>query len=91
MKIEITKDQYKTLLKLMYCGEWVLNSYKKSEDKVSQETDKLEQFIFPLAREFKLEKWINYDEKANKYFPTASMEDAFHKYIDTYNDRQRKL
>jgi len=29
-------------LKLMYCGEWVLNSYKKGEDKVLQETDKLE-------------------------------------------------
>jgi len=25
MNLELTKDQYETLLKLMYCGEWVLN------------------------------------------------------------------
>jgi len=52
MNMEITKEQYKTLLKLMYCGEWVLNSYKTGEDKVSQETDKFEQYIFSFAKEF---------------------------------------
>ncbi len=28
MNIKFTKDQYVTLLKLMYCGECVINSYK---------------------------------------------------------------
>jgi len=91
MNMEMTKEQYKTLLKLMYCGEWVLNSYKTGEDKVYQETDKFEQYIFSFAKEFKLEKWIEYDESGKKYFPTISMEEAFHKYIDTYNNRHRKL
>lgn len=91
MNLQFTKEQYKTLLKLMYCGEWVLNSSKTSEDKVFKETDVFEQFIFSFAKEFKLEKWIEYDEELKKYFPTALMEDIFHKYINIYNDRQRKL
>jgi hypothetical protein len=42
-----------------------------------------------FAKEYKLEKWIEYDNKNNKYFPTALMEDSFHKYIDKYNARQK--
>jgi hypothetical protein len=89
MNIELTSDQYKTLLKLMYCGEWVLNCYKTSEDKVYRETDKFEQYIFSFAKEFKLEKWIEYDDEMDKFFPTAQMEAAFHNYIDKYDNRDR--
>jgi hypothetical protein len=91
MNIEITRDQYQTLLKLMYCGEWVLNSYKTTTDKVYKETDEFEQYIFSFAKGFKLEKWIEYDDSLKKYFPTAQMEDDLHKYIDKYNQRQKKL
>jgi len=75
----------------MYCGEWVLNSYKTGEDKVFQETDEFEQYVFSYAKEFKLEKWIEYDDQLKKYFPTRAMETALHKYIDTYNTRHGKL
>ena len=89
MNIELTKDQYKTLLMLMYCGEWVLNCYKLKEDRVYIETDKFEQYIFAFAKEFKLEKMIVYNEMSKKYFPTAFMEQSFHKYIDRYDTRNR--
>jgi len=91
MQIELSKDQYQTLLKLIYCGEWVLNSYKTSEDTTYKETDKFEQYIFSFAKEFNLGKWIEYDEQLGKFFPTAAMEDAFHKYIDKYNLKQKRL
>jgi hypothetical protein len=90
MNIELTKDQYEILLKLMYCGEWVLNSHKTSEDKAYKETDKFEQHIFSYAKEFKMDKLIEYDNEEKKYYPTALMEDNIHKYIDMYNARQRK-
>jgi hypothetical protein len=89
MTIDLTNDQYKTLLKLMYCGEWVFNSYKTSEDKIYKETDKFEQYIFSFAKEFKLEKWIEFDSELGTYFPTAQMEDALQKYIDKYDERER--
>lgn len=91
MSIDLTKEQFETLLKIMYCGEWVLNSYKTKEDKVSIETDKFEQYIFSFAKEYKLGKWIIYDDEFKRFFTTASMEDTFHKYIDKYNQKQRNL
>ncbi len=56
MNIELTKKQYRTLLTMYYCGEWVLNSYKTREDKIYKETDEIEQFIFSLAKKYGLEK-----------------------------------
>jgi hypothetical protein len=75
----------------MYCGEWVLNSYKTTEDSIYRETDKFEQYIFGYTKDFKLEKFIEREGEDRKYFPTAQMEEAFHKYIDKYNERQKHL
>jgi hypothetical protein len=91
MNMELTKEQYKTLLKLMYCGEWVFKSYKIGEDKIYKETDQFEQYIFSFAKGYKLDQWIEYDEESRKYFPTLFMENSIHKYVDIYNQRQRKL
>jgi len=80
-----------TLLKIMDCGEWVLNSYKTKEDKIYKESDELEQVIFSYAKEFKLEKWIEYDESSQKYFPTILMEETGSKFPDKYKEKQRRL
>lgn len=91
MKIELSKNQYKTLLTVMYCGEWMLNSHKTDDDKLSEETANLEQLIFSFAKEAGLEKWMEYDEDSKKFFPTADMEDEIHKHIDNYNKRLKRL
>lgn len=90
MKIELSPKQYKVLLTIMYCGEWVLNSHKVEDDKISKETKNLEQLIFSLAKEAGLEEWIEYDDMMKKYFPTADMEDEIHIHIDNYNKRQKR-
>lgn len=90
MRIELNENQYKTLLTIMYCGEWVLNSFKTDEDKMSKETNDLEQLIFSFAKEAGLEEWIEYDNEMELYFPTADMEDDLHFHIDKYNERQKK-
>jgi hypothetical protein len=91
MNIDLTKEEYKTLLKIMYCGEWVLNSHKTKEDVLYKETDSLEQIIFSYAKGFKMEKWIEYDDGAKKYFPTLLMEETCSNHLDKYNKRQREL
>ena len=89
MKIELTKEQYKSLLTIMYCGEWMLNSYKKTDDMISKKTDNLEQNIFSFAKDAGLERWIEYDTEMEKYFPTAEMEDELHKFVDLYHLKQK--
>lgn len=91
MKIELTEKQYKTLLVLTYCGEWMLNSFKTNTDKVSKETDNLEQVVFSYAKNAGLENWIEYDEKLKMYLPTANMEEELQECIDKYNQRQKEI
>jgi hypothetical protein len=90
MKIELTKEEYKTLLTITYCGEWMLNSHKIKVDSISKRTESLEQNIFSFAKDAGLGKWIEFDTEMKKYFPTADMEDELHKFIDLYNLRQKK-
>jgi hypothetical protein len=91
MEIPFTKEQYKTLLQLLYFGEWVANSYKAKEDKLYKESDRLEQHIFSYASKFGLDNLIEYDESLKKFVPTLSMEEKFHPLIDKYNRRQIEL
>jgi len=32
MKIELTKEQYKNLIKLVYLGNWIVNSIRSGEE-----------------------------------------------------------
>jgi len=91
MKIELTKKQYKALVTMLYCGDWLLNSYKSTDDKVQKETEEVEQLIYSFAKEAGLEKWFEYDKDMDTYFPTADMDDDMFDFIDTYNNRQLDL
>jgi hypothetical protein len=91
MEIPFTKDQYKTLLQLLYFGEWVANSHKTKEDKLYKESDSLEQHIFSFASKFGIDDLIEYDDSLKKYVPSLKMEEKFHPLIDKYNRRQIQL
>ncbi|MGC9341443.1 MAG: hypothetical protein ACP5E3_01980 [Bacteroidales bacterium] len=69
----------------------MLYSHKTKEDKLSQKTEQLEQKLFSIAKEAGLDKWIEYDDEMDRYFPTIEMEEEIHHYIDTYNHRQRNF
>ncbi|MDO6472315.1 hypothetical protein [Maribacter sp. 1_MG-2023] len=73
----------------MYCGEWMLNSYKDNDDEISKETDEVKQSVFSFAKDSRLEKWVEYDSEMDKYFPTADMEDELYKFINIYNLKQK--
>ena len=87
--MNISKSQYKSLLMIAYCGEWVINSHKTKVDKIQSETESAEQYIFSFAKEFGFENLIEYDEDLKMYFPTAEMEENFHGLIDNYDLKQK--
>ena len=91
MEINFTKKQFHTLLQLLYCGEWMANSYKTKQDKLYIESDNLEQHIFSFASKFGFNKLIEYDPEFEKFVPTLTMEEKFHPMIVKYNRRQIEL
>jgi hypothetical protein len=90
MKILFTKDQYLKLLKLVYLGNWMINAIRSGAkgDEIMKEYDELEQYIFSFAKEFGFEKYIEFDKKLGKFYPTADFEDNtdVDKYKEEYDD-----
>jgi hypothetical protein len=85
LKIELSKEQYKTLLQLVFMGDWLANSIRTNEDG-NKEFEDLEQYLYSFAGEQGMENLIMYDEKFKKYFSTREFEESFETIIDEYDD-----
>ena len=85
MTIEFTKKQYENLIKLIYLGNWMINAFRIDEGvkKFEEVTD----YIYSFAKDFGLEKYIEYDEKFNKFYPTREFEEDtdIEHYMDEYD------
>lgn len=87
MKIECTKEEFRTLLDLVYAGNILINSTRSQEERI-EEYAQMEQKIFALAKSFGLEDLIEYDEEFGEYMPTHEFEESeFNEYIDEYDTR----
>lgn len=83
VKIEFTPEEYKSLLKLLYLGEWMHNAYNESEP---SDVEKVVQKVFAKSKEAGLERMIQYTEDLGKYFPTRNMEEIFHLLVEDYDE-----
>ena len=90
MEIKLTKEQYENLLKLVYLGNWMVNAIRSGAegDEQIEKYNEIEQYIFSFAKKFGLEKYIEFDEKYNQFFPTRELEQnpEVEKYLQDYNE-----
>ena len=82
MKIELTNSQYRKLVKLVYIGEWIMNSHRKNE-KDYIFTD-IEQHIYSYFKEFNCDDILEFDTEYNMYFPTSDLDEQAMDYIDEF-------
>jgi hypothetical protein len=77
MEIKLTKEQYENLIKLVYLGNWMINAIRSGAegDEQIEKYNEIEQYIFYFAKDVGLEKYIEFDKKYNKFFPTAEFEE----------------
>lgn len=75
MKINLTKNDYRTLLDLLYLGNWILQSHDVDQDPQKAKYLTLEQKFLALAAEFGFGHLVEYDEELKEYFPTKAFED----------------
>jgi len=83
MTIELSKEQYVSLLKIAFLGEWMANSFR--EDRLP-EYDDIDQHIMSFAKQTDLKDLVIYDKKLKRWFPTREMESDMHAYIDEYDE-----
>ena len=77
MKIDLTKEQYENLVKIVYLGNWVVNAIRtgaEGDERIEKYED-TEQYIFSFYKDFGLEKYIEYDKEFKEFFPTSELED----------------
>jgi len=87
MKIELSKEQYHKLVKLIYAGEWLINSHRE-KDEVIKEFEDIEQYIYSFSgyKEFAAGDLITFDSDFQEYFPTRKFEELMHELIDDYDE-----
>ena len=89
--IEFTQEQFKTLLKLAYLGNWMANANRdgSSQDPHKEEYEKMEDYLFLLAKKFGLEEWVDEEEAVKgKFYPTRFFEEGtdVEELIDDYDE-----
>lgn len=85
MRIDLSRDQYLTLVKLLQLGNWPLGLTEANQELVSKAED-LEQYIFSLSRDFEAGDGIYYDEEEEYYYLSEHLRDTVEMIIDEYEE-----
>lgn len=83
MKINFTKKQYETLMKLLQYGYWVTSS-NDAENEQAEFSD-MEQYLMSFAKDFDF-AGVEYDSQYQMYDLTVEHEEEIHQVIDKYED-----
>lgn len=75
MQVELTKQQYRDLLDLVYLGDWMVNAIRDPGQEVKKYTD-LEQYVMSFAEEHGFGDLVEYDDKFQQYFHTRAFEES---------------
>ena len=83
MKIELTEQQYRYLLDLVYIGNWVLNS-TRGDDRI-KEYDQVESLVFSHCLQHKMSKLVELYK--GELIPSRAFADGgIHEAIENYED-----
>ncbi len=83
IEVKFTKEQFKSLLKLVSTATWVINAFR---EEIIEEFDELEEYLLSHAHKEGFSNLVEYDEDTNTFLPSEKLEDEIHEYIEDYND-----
>ncbi len=72
MKIDFTQEQYETLIKAVYLGNWIVNA--TDEDSPDNKFDAIERYLLSQAKDFRLEKYVDYGDKEGIARPSQDLD-----------------
>jgi len=85
VEINLSRQQFETLLKTMYLGVWMVNGIREPGNEI-REFAEFEQHLWSLAHKAGLTDLVEVDAALLQFFPTKQFEDALHPIIDEYDD-----
>jgi len=88
MQIELTTEEYRRLIDILYLADWLLTAHKVGDDPRIEPYHRLIQKLYARSQEAGLSHLIEYAAEFDQYFPTRALEagTAIHEFIDEYDD-----
>ena len=80
IELDLSKDEYKKLVELVFVGDWVLTGHIEGKDPYDSVRNK----IFAYAKDMGMAKQIEYDDALCGYFETVQFETKMLKKIDRF-------
>ncbi len=88
MKINFTNKEFRTLLDLIYLGNWVINANEIEPEKNLNKHEELVQKIYSHAKDFNFENLVEYNNEFKEYIETAEFEDSeVSEYLEEYEEQ----
>jgi hypothetical protein len=82
MTLNLTPEEYRTLLKVVFLGNWMANAYREEP---LADYDNIEQVLLSRASGFKADDLVDFDHKKKTWAHTREFEDEMGEQIDEYN------
>ncbi len=88
MQVELTADEYRQLVDILYLADWMLTARKVGDDPRVEAYHQLVQKLYARAQEMGLSHLIEYAAEFDQYFPTRDFEadTTIHEFINEYDD-----
>lgn len=79
MKINITKEEYRTLLEILYISDWVINTFSSGVEEENKSHNNLKEKLLSLHKEIEAEDLLN-------EFESIEFDEYMHtNHIEKYN------
>jgi hypothetical protein len=87
MELNLNKEQYERLVKLVYLGNWMINAIRPDDQQI-EKYNELEQHVYSFAKDMGMEKYIQFDPKVKRFITNWESEEhpEVDQYIDEYDD-----
>jgi len=88
MKIDITKEEYRSLLDILSMADWLMHAHKTEQDRRTAPYDKLMQKLYSLAKDMGYEELVEHDPLEGDYYLARRFEENSQSwiFIDEFTD-----
>ncbi|MFW6303600.1 MAG: hypothetical protein ACOC2L_03170 [Candidatus Sumerlaeota bacterium] len=89
MKIELTREEFRNLLDMVYMADWVMNAHTTQLREETAPYKEIEQKILSYAEEMGFQELVQHDEKSGRFFPSAKYEQEAKsmEFIEQFTDQ----
>jgi hypothetical protein len=84
LQIELTNEQYRHLVTLLFLGEWMINGIPPEHRR--KELQEVADYIYSFADQFGASDWIEYCEDCGACHANQRMEDELLPIVDEYDE-----